>query len=113
MSGNIGTGEHGLGTGEHRFGEYAWSGVTNTLVNTTNIGSTNWLSNNKLDWSWLTNSLVKTTNIGSTNYIGCRATSGIGQGLPIHWLKQPISSQPIILVVEQPTRLVRGNQCIG
>ena len=31
---HIGTGEHGLGTGEHRFDEYAWSGVTNTLVKT-------------------------------------------------------------------------------
>ena len=61
----------------------------------------------------LTNSLVKTTNIRSTNYIGCRATNGIGQGLPIHWLKQPISGQPIILVVEQSTGLIRGNQCIG
>ena len=54
MPGNIGTGEHGLGTGEHRFGEYAWSGVTNTLV--------------------------KTTNIRSTNYIGCRTTNWIGHG---------------------------------
>ena len=54
MPGNIGTGEHGLGrpTGEHRFGEYAWSGVTNTLV--------------------------KTTNIRSINYIGCRTTNMSG-----------------------------------
>ena len=37
----LGTGEHGLGTGEHRFGEYAWTGITNTLVKTTNIRSPN------------------------------------------------------------------------
>ena len=54
VPGNIGTGEHGLGTGEHRFGEYVWSGVTNTLV--------------------------KTTNILSANYIGCRTTNWIGHG---------------------------------
>ena len=45
-------GEHGLGTGEHRFGEYAWSGITNTSV--------------------------KTTNIRSPNYIGCRTTNMSG-----------------------------------
>ena len=39
-----------------------------------------WLSSNQQDWSGVTNVLVTTTNIGSTNYIGCRTTNWIGQG---------------------------------
>ena len=35
--------EHGLGIGEHKFWEYALSGVTNALVNTTNIRSANYI----------------------------------------------------------------------
>ena len=31
----------------------------------------------------------------------------------MHWLKQQISDQPIILVDEQPIGLVRGNQYVG
>ena len=31
----------------------------------------------------------------------------------MYWLKQPISGQPIILVVEQQIGLVKANQFIG
>ena len=38
-----------------------------------------WLTSNQLGWSGVTNTLVKTTNIWSTNQIGCQTTIMIGQ----------------------------------